>query len=418
MAGGLTACETVGQGTSKKKAGRPNLLFVFSDQQSYDMVGCNGNRQIITPNLDKLATEGVRFTHCFSNSPVCTPHRGMLMSGQHPLYNGCFWNDIQLLTNGQHLGEVLRDAGYRTGYVGKWHLYGGDRDRPIPAGPHRHGFDDLFVSNNCTVDFDPAVAFYFNEAGEKVLFHEWEPIGQTRQALNFIEQCPEEEPFALFVSWHPPHDHLGKELYGAPQEFLDRYDPEKIELRPNCEPTAQARKDYHGYMAMCTGVDQAFGMLMEKLKEKGLAENTLVVYTSDHGDLLHSHGRPLPKTFPEEESIHVPLLMRWPERLRAARVSDLMVGTLDLMPTLLGLMDLPIPRTCQGVDFARPLIAGNDGSNDGPDSLPLLICSIPRALPHGWRGVRTRRYTYAFDQGGNRENPVNVMFDNQADPGR
>ena len=111
-----------------RKPSRPNLLFVFSDQQSWDMLGCYGNDQIITPNIDKMAARGVRFNHCVSSCPVCTPYRGMLMSGQHPLYNGCMVNDIQMLPGkGSDFGEVLRDAGYHTGYIGKWHLHGGNR---------------------------------------------------------------------------------------------------------------------------------------------------------------------------------------------------------------------------------------------------------------------------------------------------
>jgi arylsulfatase A-like enzyme len=120
---------------------RPNLLFVFSDQQSSDMLGCSGNTQIITPNVDALAADGIRFTYCISSDPVCTPARAMLLSGQHPLKCGAFTNDVQMLPdNGTTFAEALHQAGYATGYVGKWHLLGGDRRRGVPAGPLRYGF--------------------------------------------------------------------------------------------------------------------------------------------------------------------------------------------------------------------------------------------------------------------------------------
>lgn len=393
-------------------ARRPNLLFVFSDEQSWDMLGCYGNEQIITPNLDRLAAQGVRFNHCVSSSPVCTPYRGMLMSGQHPLCCGTMYNDIQLLTNnGLSFGQVLRDAGYRMGYVGKWHLYGGDRNRPIPAGPHRHGFDGVFLSNNCHVNYTPGQCYYWNDAGEKVFFQEWEVFGQTRQALEFLDGGAQDEPFALFVSWHPPHDNgrtkEGIWRYETIPELMNLYDPDKIPFRPNFDSTVHDKRSYHGHMAMCSGVDIAFGWLMDTLREKGLEENTLVVFTSDHGDLLGSHGRPWPKGFPEDGSVRVPLILRWPGRLPAGRTSDLLVGTLDLMPSLLGLLGLPVPSTCQGQDLSRHILAGRD---DAVASVPLFL------LNANWRGVYTHRYTYSTCPVENPKFSLRVLYDKRADP--
>jgi len=282
--------------SSVKKAEKPNLVFIFSDQQTFDMLGCYGNKQIITPNLDKFSEQSVLFTHCFSNSPVCTPFRGMLMSGQQPLYNGAFVNDKPLVPgHGKKFAEVLRDAGYNTAYVGKWHLQGGDRDRPIPPGEMRYGFDELFVSNNCHVDFRAGKCFYWNEEGQKSFFDKWEVYGQTDQALEYLDSRKNSvKPFALFVSWHPPHDwgkfkgedSLMHYKYDAPDELMAMYNRDSIKMRPGVENTPDRRRMYHGHMAMTTGVDIAFGQLMEKLKALNLEENTLVVFTSDHGDML------------------------------------------------------------------------------------------------------------------------------------
>ncbi|MGD8238513.1 MAG: sulfatase [Armatimonadota bacterium] len=390
----------------------PNLVFVFSDEQSWDMLGCYGNEQIVTPNLDRFAGEGVRFNHCVSSSPVCTPYRGALLTGQHPLWTGCLSNDIQLLTNnGRYLGHVLRDAGYMMGYVGKWHLYGGHRRRPVPAGPHRHGFDDVFLTNNCHVDYRPGKCFYWNEENEQVFFDEWEVYGQTRQALQFLDDCTDEQPFCLFVSWHPPHD-WGKYpdgvwRYDTIPELMSLYDPDKIRFRENFDSKIHDKRSYHGHMAMCSGVDVAFGWLMEKLREKGFDRNTLVVFTSDHGDQLGSHGRTMPKGAPEDEACRVPLLMRWPERLPAGKVSDLLVGTLDLMPTLLGLLGLPIPRTCQGEGLHDHILAGR---GDAVDSVPLFL------FPGNWRGVYTHDYTYATDCLASPRPQFRVLFDKRRDP--
>jgi arylsulfatase A-like enzyme len=140
-------------------------------------------------------------------------------------------------------------------------------------------------------------------------------------------------------------------------------------------------------MAMCTSLDKAFGWLMKQLDEKGLRENTIVVYTSDHGDTLLSHGFRYNKMRPEVESVRVPLLIGYPGALKP-RTSDLIVGTLDLMPTLLGMMGLKIPATCQGKNLAEPMAQAQDNA---VDSAPLFLPNLD------WRGLYTRRYTYAFD---------------------
>ena len=390
----------------RKPAG-PNLLFVFSDQQSSDMLGCYGNDQIITPNIDKLATQGIRFNHCISSCPVCTPFRAMLLSGQHPLHVGAMVNDMQLLPGkGKYFAEVLRDAGYRTGYVGKWHLYGGMRNRPIPAGPLRYGFDHEFFSNNCTLQFGANAAFFWNEKGKRVKYEKWEPDGQTDQALRFIDRHAGKAPFALFVSWHPPHN-WGRG-YPAPPEYERMYDPEKIALRPSCRDTPRSRKEYRGYMAMCTNLDANVARLMKKLKDKGIGDNTLVVYTSDHGDLLRSHGiHNWHKSRPEHVSCRVPLIMRWPGKL-SKRVCNMPTGTMELMPTILGLLGIKPPDTCQGSNYADALLKGQDLSDK---SVPLFFWGENS----DWRGVYAQRYTYAFEPKGATKG-INVLYDRQKDP--
>jgi len=291
--------------SNRQEQQAPNLLFVFSDQHTFDMLNCYGNDQIISPNLDRLAEEGLLFTHCISNSPTCTPYRSMLMSGRHTLHNGGFVNDRPLIPgHGKKFAEVLRDVGYSTAYVGKWHLLGGDRDRPIPQGPMRYGFDELFYSNNCHVDFRPGKCFYWNEQDEKTYFDEWEVYGQTRQALTYLDSRKDsDKPFALFVSWHPPHDwgkfegEDGKRhyRYGTLDELMQLYVRDSIRVRPGMENTPDLRRMYHGHMAMVTGVDIAFGWMMEKLEELGIEDNTLVVFTSDHGDMLVFGGAQYPK---------------------------------------------------------------------------------------------------------------------------
>jgi arylsulfatase A-like enzyme len=363
------ASQPVGMGVAK----RPNILFVMSDQQSWDMLGCYGNKDLITPQLDRLARQGVRFNHCISNSPVCTPYRSILMSGQHPLLTGGLTNDLQILPGGgRYFGEVLRDAG--------------DRVRPIPPGPYRYGFDFEFLTNNCTLLFDKERSNYWDVNGERKLYGDWEPYAQTRQAMQFIDKHAD-KPFALFLSWHPPHnwgrEHAG---YNAPEDCLKLYDPAMLHLRPTVKDTPDVRQKYQGHMAMISSLDRSFGWLMDKLEQKNLSDNTIVVFTSDHGDLLMSYDWPMNKGRAEHGSCQVPLLIRYPGRLKPG-VSELLIGTFDLMPTLLGMMGLSAPATCQGHNLAAAIA---EGRSDVVEFQPLFF------LPADWRGIYTRRYTYSF----------------------
>lgn len=392
-----------------RKARRPNLVFVFSDQQSWDTLGCYGNEQTHTPSLDRMAADGVRFDSCFSSCPVCSPMRAMLMSGLHPLKNGIIRNDWQMLPdNGPTFGSVLRDSGYRTGYVGKWHLYGGNRNRPIPDGPHRLGFDQVFLTDNCSLDFRPEEAFYW-DGNQKVKFGQWEQFGQTDQAVEFIENSRPDEPFALFVSWHPPHNHLSESAadqfgYAAPQDYLNRYDPQKIRLRPDQPDDARHRALTCGHYALVDSIDDCFGRIEQALARRGLTEDTLVVFTSDHGDLLRYVNRKRQyKSRPEPASCQVPLLIRYPGRLSSGN-SDLMVGTLDLMPTLLGLMQLPVPAACDGRDLSHAMLVKDDSSST---EVPLFHFT---PNPCGWRGVVTSNHIYST-QFGTSSSPYPVGFE-------
>lgn len=409
---------------------RPNLLFVFSDQQSYDMLGCNGNEQIITPRTDAFAQESLRFTHCFSNAPVCTPYRGMLMSGKHPLHNGALENDFPLCPSaGPHFGQVLESAGYRTGYIGKWHLLGGDRKRPVPPGPMRAGFDDVFYSDNCTTEYRAGHCFYYDDAGEKIVYDQWQPYSQTDQAIEFLEQSSKgagdsgtsggDEPFALFVSWHPPHDHgLMKpppprfyDYRHHPEELSERYAGREISLRPGVDDSPMMRELTRDYYAMCTGVDVAFGRLMDALKAQGLDDNTIVVFTSDHGDMLGRYPNSPPKRPPHDTSARVPLLIRPPQNNRpamAGRTSELLISGLDLMPTLLGMMGLKAPDDVHGKDLSQPIFRGDD---DAVDSIPMLMISWPV-----FRGVITKEFTFGMGLEGQRNDFNSVLFDRANDP--
>ncbi|OVE74162.1 hypothetical protein BVX94_01245 [bacterium B17] len=402
----VTVAATASRLEAKDKD-KPNLVFVFTDQQSWDFCGCYGNKEVKTPVLDKMAEEGVRFEHCVSQCPVCTPHRAMLLTGQHPLNNGCLINDIQMLNpEKQSFADVLNANGYYTGYVGKWHLHGGMRARGVPKGPKRYGFDNEFFTNNCTVRFSAKDAFYWTDDNKKVMFNKFESDGQTDQAVEFLDKHAGEKPFALFVSWHPPHNWVSPTGYDAPKKYMDMYDPAKITIRPGNKDDEKTRQQYRGYMALCSNVDFNLGRLVDKLEEKGVADNTLIVFTSDHGDVLGAFGWKRHKNRPNQVSSRVPLVMKLPKTIKP-HVNKTMVGTLDLMPTTLGLMGIKAPDVCQGTDYSRAIRKKKDVK---VDYVPMFFWGYG-----DWRGVYTDRYTYAFQPkpGGL---DCNVLFDRQNDP--
>jgi len=410
----------VAQPDADKPKHRPNLLFVFSDQQSWDMLGCYGNDSIRTPHLDRFADTGVRFNHGIANAPLCTPYRGILLSGRHPLHNGAVHNDWQMLPDEHHFGHVLGRAGYRTGYVGKWHLLGGPRDRPIPLGPLRYGFDDDFLSNNCALEYRAGKSWYWDHHNKRAFYDKWEPDAQTDQAIDFLrrgdrqgEDGGDDRPWALFVSWHPPHNWTNpdagyprKWCYDAPDDVMARYDRGKLRLRPNSADNDEQRLIYHGYHALCSNLDDNFGRLIAELQRRGELENTVIVYTSDHGDCLRSEGRfDMHKRRPEADSARVPMLLRSPGL--GPRESDLLIGTFDLMPTLLSMLGLEAPATCHGRDLTRAIA---DGDDDAVESQQLFI-SGPEGVD--WRGLYTRRHTYSFGPDGKR---FDRLYDRKADP--
>jgi arylsulfatase A-like enzyme len=394
--------------------GRPNLLFVFADQMRGMDLACAGNAQVRTPTLDRLAAEGTRFAHAYANCPVCTPSRGTILTGRYPHAHRAVANDLPLPTDQVTIAKALRAAGYRTGYVGKWHLDGVPRDRFTPPGERRAGFD-FWAAWNCAHDY--LRARVFRDSPQPIELDGYEPVGHTDLAVEFLRQA-DDRPWCLFVSWGPPHAPYAH----VPDEYRRLYTPSEIVLRANVrgEPSAGLRRlgdgpdpqAIAGYYAHITALDEQLARLLAALRERGAGERTIVVFTSDHGDMLWSQGM-TKKEQPWEESILIPLLVRWPGRVPAGRASGTLISTVDLAPTLLRLMGLDVPDTMQGADLSAAMLGR---SADGPDSVfltqPIVVDQGAAQGVREWRGLRTKRHTYAqwWDGGGW------VLYDNDVDP--
>ncbi len=406
---------TLLQGAVAGRTVRPNVVFVFADQWRAQAFGHRGDPNAHTPEIDKLASESFQFVNAVSGLPVCSPYRASLMTGQYAVRHGLVVNDVELRPNGPTLGQCFRDAGYDTAYIGKWHIYGspdgrfGRRLAPIPAAS-RFGFE-YWRTCECTHDYNHSL-YYAGDDTTPRYWDGYDAIAQTEEACAFLRRrASSRDPYFLVLSLGPPHNPYGT----APEEFAALYRDREIRLRPNVPKAAaeQATKDLRGYYAHMAALDRCVGRLRDTVDSSGQAEDTIFVFASDHGDMLHSQGMTM-KQQPWEESLRVPFLVRCPRLLgRRSRKSVTPIDAPDIMPTLLGLAGLPIPESVQGTNFA-PLVKGSVKDADEPAALLNLPASFSVMRRFGiaeYRGLRTPRHTYVRSIHG----PW-LLYDNQRDP--
>lgn len=434
---GIIGC---GREDSPRQAGalgRPNLLVIFPDQWRRQALGVAREDPVSTPNLDRFAQESLVCTDAVSNCPLCSPFRAMLMTGKYPDEAGVIVNcnsspeaaTSYLRPDERCLTDVLADEGYTVGYIGKWHL---DRPEPpyVEEGPvvwdtytppdRRHGISFWYAYGINNDHLRPR--YWVGDApwDEPTVVHEWSPRHEAAVAISFLRNRPTrvrdpDKPFALFVAMNPPHPPWDL----VPREYVERYEGvatadllsrPNVDLRSGAPGVREAAKGVRGYFAAVTGVDEQVGRILRCLEEEGLAASTIVVFTSDHGEMMGSHGM-IGKNVWYEESIGIPLLIRWPGLIRP-RKDDLLISVPDLMPTLLGLMGLGrrIPPGVQGTDLSAAVLEKRGASR--PSS---ALYREPWIPPFGGRGVRTHRYTYVCRRRV-RGGTDRFLFDNVRDP--
>ncbi len=391
---------------------KPNLLFIFADQLRASSVGYAGEEAVRTPNIDAFAESGTIYTNAVSMLPVCGPYRGSLITGRTPLSTGLVINDVALKTTETSIGHCFKQAGYDTAYIGKWHLDGPDRPALVPPGPRRQGFD-YWMGANFEHNYDRS--YYTDNAGDRQLWEGWDAVAQTDDTIRYLQNRDGDNPFCLFLSWGPPHHPYRL----APEEYLEMYDADAIEGRPNCPDVP--RQDLWGYYAQTTFLDDQFQRLLDTIAELGLADDTIIVFSSDHGDMHGSHGL-YKKQWPWNEAIKVPFVIRYPGSVPEGARIEAPINVIDVMPTLLGLAGLPVPEPVEGVDLS-PFLTGEQ--QDPPESV-LIMNPCPfsigdsrgddqypdfRGMRFEYRGVITDRYTYVRTIDG----PW-MLYDNREDP--
>ena len=395
---------------------RPNILFILCDQLRATSLPRYGETQIETPNLDRLADKGVTLDNMIAGCPVCTPSRAMLVTGRHPQTTGHLMNSVRTRHCEISVADTFAHAGYRTGWIGKWHLHTGHwpaldlqpmQPDWVPKGRDRLGFEFWRGYNQHMVFFD---GFVQKGDWEVTRWDGYETDGLFAFTREFIE-TRDDRPFCLFVSPHQPHYTPGEFV---PEAYYDRL-PENLTLPPNVPDgmMAESLEMYRHYLAMTLALDDMVGETMAFLEAEGLADDTILIFTSDHGTSAGSHGiDPWQKKMPYETSIRIPFFVRWPGHLPAGARSDALTAMVDLFPSLATMAGLPIPRTVEGMDRSGAW-AGDGGAEDRDCVFLMNFSAKFDWLETGleWRGVRTAGETYVRRLDGRTE-----MYDNRADP--
>ncbi len=421
---------------------KKNIIYIFADQWNKNVMGLYDST-IQTPTMDSFARESMLFQNAISTYPLCSPHRAALLTGKYPYSLGMWTNckiglDETVMLDPQEttIASVLKREGYKTAYIGKWHLDASEmnyNEQPLsgaqhwdaytPPGERRHGFDFWYSYGAMDNHMDP---HYWQNSPTQIKPKRWSPEAETDVALEYLEKRDRQKPFCMFVSWNPPHP-----PYDQLPERLERlYDnisppeqtPKELQQDPEYQQTL---RQYYGAV---TGLDEQFKRILDYVKESGLENDTYIVLSADHGDMLGAHGL-MGKNIWYEESIGIPFMVRGPEVTPG--VTDALFSSIDHMPTMLDLLGVDIPHTVEGVSFASHLCPSTKNSCKNPNPEAVFLSMIPgmpemvrayhnEGLHHkcfGWRGIRTKTHTYVVDNGCTpRDKQVRWLYDLQVDP--
>ena len=377
----------------------PNVVVLFPDQLRALSLPIFGETQIETPAIDRLAREGMVFENAISNCAVCTPARAMLVTGRYPQTTGHLINTTRTRHSEISIGDTFSHWGYRTAWIGKWHLHTGlwpalDRmpQHPdwVPEGRDRLGFQYWRAYNQHMVYFD---GFVHKDDWNYERWDGYETEGLLKYGFEFMDAAGD-EPFLLFLSPHQPHF---TPFEFAPERFYESL-PQDLGLPAN---VPAALKDsslamYRHYLAMILAVDEMLGRLLDYLDNTGRSDNTIVLFASDHGTQGGSQGvNPWSKKHPYEASIRIPGILKYPGHVAPGGRNDAIVNMVDWFPTLCGLAGLPVPRSIEGANLTSAILADAPAPNDSAFLMNFSKWFDWFQDGAEWRGVRTATHTYA-----------------------
>jgi arylsulfatase A-like enzyme len=385
---------------NRAEARPPNIIFILADDLGYGDVGVYGQTRIATPNIDRLAAEGMRFTQAYAGSSVCAPSRAALMLGQHTGHarvrnNTGAHGRVSLRPDDLTVAEVLKQAGYRTGIVGKWGL-GEAGTRGVP---NHQGFDEWFgyLNQNHALRYYPEVLWrnegqVFPARNQGGRHEDYSQDLFTTRALDFIAENAQ-APFFLYAAYTLPHADSEMSRNTGDGYVVPDYSPYAERDWPRPEK---------GYAAMVTRLDRDVGRMVEQVRSLGLENDTLIIFASDNGPA--KEGTHTPDFFKSggpfrgmknslyEGGIRVPFIARWPGRVKAGGVSDRLVAFWDFLPTAAELAGLPVPAGIDGVSFAPALLGAPESPRPGYLYWELSNEQTIQAIRlDEWKGVRTSR---------------------------
>ena len=400
---------------------RPNIVFYFADQQRADTLGCYGQPLPVTPILDGLAGQGVVFEHAYTCQPVCGPARACLQTGVYATQADCPVNGAAPdFAHTKMLAEYFNQAGYDTAYVGKWHLAtdmakGLNYETCAIPQDRRGGYKDYWMAAD-VLEFTSHGynGYVYNAANEKVAFTGYRADCINNFAIDYVRGYEKERPFFLFVSQIEPHHQNDRRRFegpdGSKRRFHDFVPPGDLE-----KGQGDWEENYPDYLGCCHSLDENVGRLKDSLMDKGLWENTVLIYASDHGSHFRTRNSEYKRSC-HDASIHIPLVMTGPGLPKGKRISQV-VSLIDLPATLLSLAGIPVPASYMGRDLA-PLWRGECSEWDQAAFVQISESQVGRA-------IRTERYTYSV-RDGHEETFVldkdakvyyeDFLYDNWADP--
>lgn len=362
---------------------RPHVIVVFTDQQRWDTTGAGGNPLDLTPAFDRMARSGTYASAAITPQPVCAPARAALQTGRWPTDTGCYRNGIPLPRDARTLAHHFGDAGYTTGYIGKWHLAGED---PVPP-EDRGGYQHWLAANVLEFTSDAYRTVMYDEDGDPVRLPGYRSDALFDAAIRFAADH-HEEPFFLFLSLIEPHHQNEVDDYPAPDGYEERYTgrwlPPDLAALSAAAPGSTAHRHIAGYCGQIRRVDEGLGRLLDALRSMDLLDDTIVAFTSDHGSHFRTRNSEYKRSC-HDGSIRVPLALRGPG-FAGGRVLDAPVSTLDLPPTLLDAAGLDVPEEMHGRSFL-PLV--RDPGADWPEDVFVQVSESECG-----RALRTSRWKY------------------------
>jgi arylsulfatase A-like enzyme len=397
---------------------QPNIVFVFTDQQRWDTAGCYGNPMGLTPVLDEMAAGGTLFQQAFTCQPVCGPARACLQSGMYATATGCFRNGIALPTGIPTLAGYLRQAGYYTGYIGKWHLAGQhSRNYRIPP-EHRAGYEHWCASEVLEHSSHPYDGCLFDNDGKSVRLRGYRVDAMTDLMLEFLRGRARQsaQPFFLFLSYLEPHFQNDMLHFVAPDGYAEQYGS-----NPYIPPDLAAsdggdwREELPGYYGICKSIDENLGRIRVALRQLGLADDTIVIFTSDHGCHFRTRNGEYKRSC-HESSIRIPLVLEG-RQFTGGGSRGQMASLIDLPATILSAAGAGIPPQFHGRDLATALQPQAASSWLNEVFIQISEAQVGRA-------IRTDRWKYSIrapHKEGGRDSGSDLyvedcLYDLQADP--